>query len=48
MSEDEPEDAERDERVTAPMQDYGNREIGIGIAVLVVGLIVTFLLPFVF
>lgn len=29
-------------RVTSPMQEYGTREVGVGFAVLVVGLVVTF------
>ena len=34
------------ERVTSPMQSFGMREVGIGFVVLVVGLAVTFGLPF--
>ncbi|MFB6267531.1 MAG: hypothetical protein ABEI31_07715 [Halodesulfurarchaeum sp.] len=40
--------ADRDERVTSPMQAFGTREVGIGVSVLAVGLLVTFVLPFVF
>ncbi len=47
MSEDEPE-TESDSRVTSPMQAYGSREVTIGLVVLVVGLLITFVLPFVF
>lgn len=39
---------ERDERVTSPMQPFGSTEITIGIVVLLVGLALTFALPFVF
>ena len=37
-----------DERVTAPMQSFGTREVLIGFLVLFVGLAITFLLPLVF
>ena len=33
------------ERVTSPMQEYGMREVGIGLVVLAIGLLVTFALP---
>ena len=51
MSEDEPdasEEAEIDERVTSPMQAFGSREVTIGLLVLLVGIALTFLLPFLF
>ncbi len=34
-----------DERVTAPMQEFGGREVGIGLAVLFVGLAVAYGVP---
>lgn len=34
-------------RETAPMQEFGTREIGLGIVILVIGLVVTFGLPLV-
>lgn len=37
-----------DERVTAPMQSFGSREVTIGFVVLAVGLLVAFLLPLAF
>ncbi|MFW6004427.1 MAG: DUF7550 family protein [Halodesulfurarchaeum sp.] len=37
-----------DERVTAPMQSFGTREVTIGLVVLAVGLLVAFLLPLAF
>ncbi|MFB6221028.1 MAG: hypothetical protein ABEH90_06270 [Halolamina sp.] len=40
------EHGESDGRVTSPMQAYGMREVGVGIAVLLVGLVVTFGLAF--
>lgn len=51
MSEDEPDESEEaaiDERVTSPMQAFGSREVTIGLLVLLVGLALTFLLPFLF
>ena len=38
-------DVEGLERVTSPMQTYSMREVGIGFAVLVVGLVVAFAIP---
>ena len=38
-------DVEGLERVTSPMQSYTMGQVGIGIAVLVIGLVVTFALP---
>jgi hypothetical protein len=35
------------ERVTAPMQSFGSREVGVGLVVFLVGAAVTFGLPFV-
>lgn len=40
--------AERDERVTSPMQSFGSTEITVGIVVLLIGLAITFTFPFVF
>ena len=37
-----------DERITSPMQDFGMREVTIGLLVFLVGFVVTFLLPFLF
>ena len=37
-----------DKRVTAPMQEFGSREVGIGAAVTLVGLLVAYVLPFLF
>lgn len=37
-----------EERVTAPMQDFGGREVTIGFVVLAIGLVVAFLLPLAF
>lgn len=37
-----------EERVTAPMQSFGTREVTIGFVVLAVGLLVAFLLPLAF
>ncbi|WP_152040382.1 DUF7550 family protein [Salinigranum salinum] len=34
-----------DERVTSPMQEFSTSQVGIGLAVLAVGLVVTFGLP---
>lgn len=48
MSEDDEPDDEMDERVTSPMQAFGSREITVGLVVFVIGLLVTFILPFVF
>ncbi len=39
-------DVDRLERVTAPMQEFGTGEVGVGFVVLAVGLAVTFGLPF--
>ncbi len=33
------------ERVTSPMQEFSSREVGIGLAVLAIGLLVTFGVP---
>lgn len=38
-------DVEGLERVTSPMQPYSMREVGIGFAVLLVGLVVAFAIP---
>lgn len=35
------------DRVTSPMQAFGSREVGIGLVILAVGLIVTFVIPLV-
>jgi len=37
-----------DKRVTSPMQRFGSREVGIGAAVLLVGLLVAYVIPFLF
>ena len=37
-----------DERVTAPMQGFGSREVGIGAAVTLVGLLGASVIPFLF
>jgi len=37
-----------DKRVTAPMQSFGSREVGIGAAVTLVGLLIAYVLPFLF
>jgi hypothetical protein len=37
-----------DKRVTAPMQAFGSREVGIGAAVTLVGLLVAYVIPFLF
>lgn len=34
-----------DARVTSPMQEFGGREVGVGVAVLVAGLVVAYLIP---
>ncbi len=34
-----------DARVTAPMQEFGGREVGIGAAVLLVGLLIAYVIP---
>ena len=34
-----------DARVTAPMQEFGSREVGIGAAVTLVGLLLAYLVP---
>ncbi|GAB7089760.1 hypothetical protein JCM18237_00310 [Halorubrum luteum] len=36
-----------DARVTAPMQEFGGREVGIGVAVLLVGLVIAYAVPLV-
>lgn len=38
-------EAEETGRVTSPMQDFGSREVTIGLIVLVIGLLITFVLP---
>jgi len=38
-------DSEPQGRVTAPMQEFTGRQVGIGAAVLLVGLAVAFVLP---
>lgn len=35
-----------DARVTAPMQEFGGREVGIGAAVTLVGLLIAYAIPF--
>ena len=40
-------EAEEMDRVTSPMQDFSTSHVGIGFAVLVVGLAVAFVLPLV-
>ena len=40
-------DVEGLERVTSPMQEFSMSQVGIGFAVLAVGLLVAFVLPFV-
>ncbi|MFC6772473.1 DUF7550 family protein [Halorubrum pallidum] len=35
-------------RVTAPMQEFGSHEVGIGAAVTLVGLLIAYVLPFLF
>lgn len=35
-----------DKRVTAPMQEFGGREVGIGAAVTLVGLLLAYAVPF--
>ena len=40
-------DVEGLDRVTSPMQDFSRSQVGIGLAVVVVGLLVAFVLPFV-
>jgi hypothetical protein len=37
-----------DERVTSPMQEFGSREVGIGAAITLVGLLVAYVIPFLF
>jgi len=37
-----------DERVTSPMQEFDSREVGIGAAVTLVGLLVAYVIPFLF
>ena len=34
-----------DARVTSPMQEFGGREVGIGVAVLLVGLVIAYAVP---
>ncbi|MGZ0745771.1 MULTISPECIES: DUF7550 family protein [unclassified Haloparvum] len=38
-------DSESDKRVTAPMQEFGGREVGVGAVILLVGLLVAYALP---
>ena len=45
---DEHTEPDPDERVTAPMQSFGNREVGIGAAVTLVGLLIAYVIPFLF
>ena len=40
-------DVEGLERITSPMQSYSTTQVGIGLAVLAVGLLVAFVLPLV-
>ena len=35
-----------DKRVTSPMQEFGGREVGIGAAVTLVGLLLAYAIPF--
>ncbi|MDB2223868.1 hypothetical protein PN419_15375 [Halorubrum ezzemoulense] len=35
-----------DKRVTAPMQEFGSREVGVGAAVTLVGLLIAYAVPF--
>jgi len=37
-----------DKRVTSPHARFGSREVGIGAAVLLVGLLVAYVIPFLF
>ncbi len=37
-----------DERVTSPMQEFGSREVGIGAAITLVGLLIAYVIPFLF
>ena len=37
-----------DTRVTAPMQEFGSREVGIGAAVTLLGLLLAYVVPAVF
>ena len=46
-SDETPEHDDELERVTSPMQAYTSSQVGIGIAVLAVGLLVAFVLPLV-
>lgn len=50
MDEAEADEAEEttDERVTAPMQSFGTREVTIGFVVLAIGLLVAFVFPLAF
>ncbi len=41
-------ESDPDERVTAPMQAFGGREVGVGAAVTLVGLLIAYVLPFLF
>mgnify|MGYP000553608361 CR=1 FL=1 len=45
MDEDTDTEGGEDERVTAPMQSFGSREVSIGFVVLAIGLLIAFLLP---
>ncbi|AGB37488.1 DUF7550 family protein [Natronococcus occultus] len=36
-----------DERTTAPMSDYSTRDVGVGFAIMVVGLLIAFGIPLV-
>mgnify|MGYP006426961177 CR=1 FL=1 len=40
-----PHEPDRDERVTAPMQAFGSREVAVGAAVALVGLLIAYVLP---
>ncbi len=42
---DHSQEVDSDERVTAPMQSFGGREVGIGAAVTLLGLLVAYVLP---
>ena len=41
-------DAHEDEetgRITSPMQDFGMREVGIGLLIFLIGAVITFIIP---
>lgn len=39
------EDSDGLERVTSPMQQYSTKQVGVGLAVLAIGLLLTFVIP---